>query len=243
MPDDRARFLTQRGEAIDGLGANPPQRLQREGLPQVVVPGLGGFWGKLANQFLVGEVVAETLGELVEFGTPGKVRPEVSHHPAAGVGDHFEPVFRRDVGADLFQGVGFGDVPSQFGGRPAFHRVQHHGQLNVEPRHAGTELLRRPGAQVFAKRFSDIIGVNPALDQTIPVRLFAEVGFAAKDVGAHLQALVEGVFLLEGVQRVVVNEHRDRTLGRQQVRGMVDLFAKRGVCGRIVVGCHGIGWR
>ena len=66
------------------------------------------------------------------------------------------------------------------------------------------------------------VGVaNAAATECLAIALFGEVRFAAEGFAAAPHGYVEG-FILEGMQRVVVNEDIDRTLGREQVRRVID---------------------
>src|SRR6185437_11060158 len=62
---------------------------------------------------------------------------------------------------------------------------------------------------------------NSSAAQRLAVLIFRQIGVAAKNVRRPLHRLGKRQ-ILEGMQRVVVNENRDRPLRRKQVRRMLD---------------------
>ena len=76
-------------------------------------------------------------------------------------------------------------------------------------------------AEIVDQHRVQVIGEDPPARHLPAVELLRQIRVAAEGGRARLDGLVEGQ-VLEGVQRVVVHEHRDRALRRQEVGRVVD---------------------
>ena len=80
---------------------------------------------------------------------------------------------------------------------------------------------RAAGAELFDEQRLDVPGENAARRELVAIPRLGQERFAPQPFGGALDRLFERQ-VLEGVQRVVVNEDADRALRRQQVRQLID---------------------
>ena len=80
---------------------------------------------------------------------------------------------------------------------------------------------RGPLPQVLLQDLLQLGEADPPAPQLVAIAVLGEIGLAAEDLRPLAERLVERQ-VLEGVQRVVVDEDGDRPLLREQVRGVLD---------------------
>ena len=97
--------------------------------------------------------------------------------------------------------------------------MQQHGQPKVKQRPQPVNWLVRLIGKVFRQHGSQIGDANPASLQHVAVSVFGQIGLSTVDVPSHPDSVVERV-VFKSVQGVVMHEHFDRPLGRQQVLGV-----------------------
>jgi hypothetical protein len=127
--------------------------------------------------------------------------------------------FGRHVTAVGSQGVGFGDHPAQLGARRRAQRMLQHYQPQVETRSQKSDQVVGPFVEVFHQHGDQIFLLDAPACQFAAVAFFSQEGLATVDSLRLQQGFVE-TEVLEGVERVVMNKHRNRSLGREQMRGM-----------------------
>jgi hypothetical protein len=99
--------------------------------------------------------------------------------------------------------------------------VTEHHQAYSRTRRPAPDSLRCTGAEVFFHDLFEIVVEDAEPPQLLPVFLFGEERFAPKE-GARLD---DGLFerqMLEGVERIVVNEDGNGALGGKKARRAVD---------------------
>ena len=90
-------------------------------------------------------------------------------------------------------------------------------------------------AEIIQQRLSDVASSNPLALQQRPIVGLRQVRLAAKDSSGLFNRLVEGQ-VLKRMQRVVMDEGRDRPLRRQETRSSLNHLAQFSKLGRIAVG-------
>ena len=146
------------------------------------------------------------------------------------------PGVRRHVAPESREGVRFLENPAQFAAVCGGNAVQHDSPPEIEPGSDARDVGGRTGIQVFGEQRLHVPGENPARRQLLPVAGLREVRLAAEPAGGAFDGLLERQ-VLEGVQRVVVDEDADRPLRRQQMGQPVDHAAKRmvGIDSNIII--------
>ena len=139
---------------------------------------------------------------------------------------------RRDIIPDPPEGIGFRHKPEQFLGRPQAEPVLEHRQPQLQPGAKTQTFLLAPRPQVLAQDVLEVRDSNPAVSQLLAITVLGQVRLATKDLGSLFHRLGEGQ-LFQSVQCVVVDENRDRSLGRQKMGGMLDRVAKMRELGRV----------
>ena len=81
------------------------------------------------------------------------------------------------------------------------------------------------GPQVLLQHLLELGEADPAPRQLLAIAVLAQKRLAAEDARRLLDRLVERQ-VLEGVQRVMVDEDGDRSLCRQEVAGVIDDLLK-----------------
>ena len=128
---------------------------------------------------------------------------------------------RRHIGPKPRQRRGFFQDPRELSAGRARNAMQHDGAPEIEAGADASHITRAAGAQLFVEQRLDVLGENAARRQLVPVtRLFQER--LASELGRRLLHRVLERQVLEGVQRIVVDEDADGTLGRQQMRQLID---------------------
>ena len=215
------------GQVADAVAADPPEGLEREAFPVVVAPALDR---RLAEP-------VEQLGEAVRDPRPApRLRDAVPARLAAARGGRASPsaASRRSAGR------GPPTRPPARTRRSAFASATYQTSSSVGPVRSGYWSIAsrrssrvpkqgivspRPVAQVLLQHLLELGEPDPAPPQRLAVAVLGQVGLAAEDLGPLLDRLVERQ-VLEGVERVVVDEDGDRPLRRQQVRGVLDDLAQ-----------------
>jgi hypothetical protein len=93
--------------------------------------------------------------------------------------------------------------------------VEHHRAPEVEPIAGASHALACARAELFDKQSLDILRANPARRELVAIADLRQKRLAPQ----ALRGVFDGVFerqMLEGVQRVVVNEDADRALRRSR---------------------------
>ncbi len=80
-------------------------------------------------------------------------------------------------------------------------------------------------AQIALQHGAQLGKQNAPPAQLRAVAVLRQVGLTSEYAGTRAYRLIEGL-MLEGMERVVMNEDADRTLGGQQVCGMMNPFRK-----------------
>ena len=80
---------------------------------------------------------------------------------------------------------------------------------------------RSLGPKILTQNRIEIVEPDTPAGQLFPIPMFGQKGLTAEHARPLDDRLLERE-VLERVQRVVVNEDRDRALSRQKVRGMFD---------------------
>ena len=106
-------------------------------------------------------------------------------------------------------------APQDRGGVKFPHARRHHGSAQRMPAQARED----EGIRLAVENRVDILQVDAAARQLGPVGRFGHIGFGAEQMGRLDHGLLEGQ-MLERVQSVVMDENADRTLHREQVRGV-----------------------
>jgi hypothetical protein len=131
------------------------------------------------------------------------------------------PGGRRQIGPETGQRLRFFKDPGKF--RPSRDRnaVKHHGPPEIEPGSDPGNVRSRPRTQLLGEQRLDVLRANAAGRQLLAIPRFGQERFAPQLHAGTSHRVFEGQ-MLERVQRVVVDEDADRSLGRQQVRELVD---------------------
>ena len=95
--------------------------------------------------------------------------------------------------------------------------MQHYRAPEIEAGSGPGDIAGASIAEVFAEQRVDVPGENAARRQFLAVSRFREKRLALQALAGALDRLFERQ-VLEGVQRVVVNEDADRALRGQQAR-------------------------
>ena len=191
----------------DAGKADLPQGLKRDGLP-----------GRVGPRF---DAVESVAGE--HRGCPGRPvsAAEVAHHPVARVGDQSSPLGFRDAFPDAAQHLGFGHDEIEFRGRSGPDQVLKHRQPHGRPGPEAGDRIVGPVAEVVAQHGLQVVGPDAPAGHVGPEPLLGQIRLAAEHLAPAADRFVEGQ-VFEGVQRVVMDEDRDRPLGRKQMGRMVD---------------------
>ena len=123
--------------------------------------------------------------------------------------------------------VGFFEDPRELPARRGRNAVQHDGPPEIEAGSDASHIPRAAGAQLFDEQRLDVPGENAARRQLVAIPRLGQERFAPQPFGGALDRLFERQ-VLEGVQRVVVDEDADGALRRQQVRQLID-HARQGM--------------
>jgi hypothetical protein len=100
-----------------------------------------------------------------------------------------------------------------------------HPQAQIKSRAEVGDVLPCAFAQIALEDLFELTEADPPAAQSLPVLIFREVRMAAENLCRLFESVAERQ-VFEGVQRIVVNENRDRALGGQQMRRMFDRLAK-----------------
>ena len=131
------------------------------------------------------------------------------------------PGVRRHVGPEPGQRRGFFEDPRELAARRGRNAVQHDGPPEIEAGADAGHVARASGAQLFVEQRFHVPGENAARRQLVAIPRFGQERLASQPLGGALDRLFERQ-VLEGVQRVVVDEDADGPLRRQQVRQLID---------------------
>ena len=115
----------------------------------------------------------------------------------------------------------FGDFPPQFRRSADPDRARQHRHPKVRSRYARRHGVGPGRAEVIGEGRSQVVVENSTLAAFDVETGLGRVRFAAEDPRRLLGRLPKRE-LFEGVQRIVMDEDRDRTLGRQEVGGVVE---------------------
>ena len=140
--------------------------------------------------------------------------------------------FRREICAQPFQHIAFGKRPTDSGIRFLADRVKQ--QCPVELTHGDTATGQRtpaPAGRFPVQNGLDIGLADAATGEFVAVPAFREEWLGTEDARGADDRHIERL-LLECVQRVVVHEHADRPLGRQEVGRIRDRPLDR-ICPRV----------
>jgi hypothetical protein len=104
--------------------------------------------------------------------------------------------------------------------------MQHDCPPEVEAGADAGHIVDGGGAQLLGDEAVDVLGTNAARCELLAVSRLAEKRLAPQSRAGVLDGLLERE-VLEGVQRVVVDEDADRPLRRQQVRQPLEFAHQR----------------
>ena len=82
-----------------------------------------------------------------------------------------------------------------------------------------------PVSQVFEKHGDQVRGANPTTGELHAIAVLRKIGLAAEDLRSLLYSIVE-TEILEGVERIVMDEYGYRPLGRQHMGCVIDSVLK-----------------
>ena len=110
----------------------------------------------------------------------------------------------------------------QLGLRRRSQRIAKHRETEAAAAAKSEHRLVGSWPQIFSQYCLQIGELDSAAFQFLAIAVFAQIRLTAEDLRSLLYTLIEGE-VLERMERVVVDKDVDRSLGRQQVRGMLDL--------------------
>ena len=228
----RARGSDRRPHAIR---AHLPQCGKRERLPARIVP-------RLDARFLE---PCEKVVDPLRAADAGERPAQPAHDPVPRLGDQAPPLHLAHVAARREQGIRLRHEPIQLAAVAAAERMLQHRQPQFEPGGEPAHARAGRGAEVALQHRVQLREKDPPARQFLAVTILREIRLASKDRRAAQQRLVEGL-MLERMQRIVVDEHADRPLRRQQMRRMMDPLPKPGLlrgqrCARRMMGCGMLG--
>ena len=145
------------------------------------------------------------------------------------------PGVRRHVGPKPGQRRRFFQDPRELLAGRGRNAVQHDGPPEIEAGADASHIPRAPSAELFVEQRLHVPGENAARRELVAIPRLGQERFALQPFGGALDRLFERQ-VLEGVQRVVVDEDADGALRRQQVRQLIDHARQR------MVRCAGVAW-
>ena len=185
--------------------ANLPERFERECFPSLFGPGLDPAFPETRQK------LAKPWRREVRWSTA-----QIAHHPAACLGNQLPALAGGDLGSNPPQRVRFLDEPEQFMRPPRSQRVLQHGQ--PQSKH-GAEVGNALGGtfgQILSQNRLQVREANSSFIERVAIALNRQEGLAAE----YTCALDNRLFkwqVLEGMERVVVDEDADGALSRKDV--------------------------
>ena len=128
---------------------------------------------------------------------------------------------RRHVGPEPRQRRRLLENPRELAARRDRNAMEHDGPPEIETGSDARDIDGAPRAKLLDEQRLDIPGENASRREFLSIPRLGEERLAAELIGGALDGLFERQ-VLEGVQRVVVDEDADGPLRGQQVRQVID---------------------
>jgi hypothetical protein len=187
------------GIGVDVVRGEQPVAMANRRVPHRKRGGVGPLHGLEACIPQPAHRRSFVVHAIVEFAHSGKRRSRA----------------RRQISAESPQRLGFVEDPRELAARGGRNAVQHHRAPELEPRSHARHLLRCARAQFLDEQCFDVLGANAAGGEFVAIPRLGQIRLAPQADRGILDRLFKWQ-VLEGVQRVVVNEDADRPLRREQ---------------------------